>query len=211
MACSSCPVCLVMRSTTCWLPPFLCCLLCVLLQPSKPDAAISLAQAFNLHSRPNATRKIMLDFDGSVTQNSAWNIRNGQATIRTPPYDKVFVCALAEPSPSTQPLSFICHAESYSSCAELCSSDGCLSALPWHSQLEQIIKMILLLASSAPAVLSCCCCASPPACQSSMLQHTGHQSEAASPSSMITAVVTRLHACAHSCPAGWQRQHLQCQ
>lgn len=79
--------------------PSLCCLLCASLQPSKPDAAISLTQAFSLHSRPNATRKIMLDFDGSVTQNSAWNIRNGQTTIKTPPYDKACACVISEPSP----------------------------------------------------------------------------------------------------------------
>lgn len=34
-------------------------------QPSTPDAPITQAQAFSLHSRPNATRKIVLDFDGN--------------------------------------------------------------------------------------------------------------------------------------------------
>ena len=59
------------------------------LQPSMPDVAITVAQAFSLHSRPNATRKILLDFDGHVTTGTAWNAQSRKATITTPPYNKV--------------------------------------------------------------------------------------------------------------------------
>jgi hypothetical protein len=57
------------------------------MQPDVPDAAISETAAFRLHSRPNAVKKILLDFTGHTTQNSWWN--SGRAAqIITPPYDK---------------------------------------------------------------------------------------------------------------------------
>lgn len=42
-------------------------------QPEHPDIALTQAQTFSLHSRPGATRKIFLDFDGHTTTGSAWN------------------------------------------------------------------------------------------------------------------------------------------
>ena len=41
-------------------------------------------QTFLLHSRPSATRKIYLDFDGQITSGTAWN---GGQTIVSAPYD----------------------------------------------------------------------------------------------------------------------------
>jgi hypothetical protein len=38
-----------------------------------PQPASSQQEAFSLHSRPSATRKIFLDFDGHVTTNTPWN------------------------------------------------------------------------------------------------------------------------------------------
>jgi hypothetical protein len=58
-------------------------------QPSSPDTPLTVAQTFALHSRPNATRKILLDFDGHVTTGTAWNNAKGKDPIITPPYDKV--------------------------------------------------------------------------------------------------------------------------
>jgi len=54
-----------------------------------PDTPISQAQAFSLHSRPNAVLKIFLDFDGHITTNSAWNSWKGISQIVTPAYDTV--------------------------------------------------------------------------------------------------------------------------
>jgi hypothetical protein len=59
------------------------------LQPSTPDAVISKADAFSLHSRASATKKILLDFDGHTTTGTAWNADKGMATITSRPYDKV--------------------------------------------------------------------------------------------------------------------------
>lgn len=59
------------------------------LQPSTPDAVISKADAFSLHSRPNAAKKILLDFDGHTTTGTAWNADKGMPTITSRPYDKV--------------------------------------------------------------------------------------------------------------------------
>lgn len=59
------------------------------LQPSSPDTLLTVAQTFTLHSRRNATRKILLDFDGHVTTGTAWNNAKGKDPIITPPYDKV--------------------------------------------------------------------------------------------------------------------------
>jgi hypothetical protein len=59
------------------------------LQPSTPDVAINKTEAFHLHSRPTATKKIMLDFDGYTLTGKAWNAATGKAAIASPPYDKV--------------------------------------------------------------------------------------------------------------------------
>ena len=59
-----------------------------------PDMPISQVQAFTLHSRPSSTRKIMLDFDGYVTSNSAWNSWKGLANINTPAHDTVSVALM---------------------------------------------------------------------------------------------------------------------
>ena len=42
---------------------------------------------FLLHSRPGATHKIYLDFDGHTTIGTTWNSSYGIATIVSPPYD----------------------------------------------------------------------------------------------------------------------------
>lgn len=65
------------------------------MQPSTPDAAINVTDAFRLHSRPKATRKILLDFDGHTVTGSAWNAAMGKATITSPPYDKVCCCCVS--------------------------------------------------------------------------------------------------------------------
>jgi hypothetical protein len=57
------------------------------LQPDVPDTPITQAQAFSLHSRPNAVKKIFLDFDGHITRNTQWN--SGRAAdLITPAFDK---------------------------------------------------------------------------------------------------------------------------
>ena len=45
-------------------------------------------ETFSLHSRPGASRVIYLDFDGHVTEGTAWNNSSGQATIISPPYNR---------------------------------------------------------------------------------------------------------------------------
>lgn len=40
----------------------------LILQPDMDDTAITLQQAFSLHSRPNTERKLFLDFDGRLVQ-----------------------------------------------------------------------------------------------------------------------------------------------
>lgn len=44
--------------------------------------------AFNLTSRPGATRKIYLDFLGGTVTGTAWNAKFPTANITIPPYDK---------------------------------------------------------------------------------------------------------------------------
>jgi hypothetical protein len=58
-------------------------------QPSTLDAPITKAQAFSLHSRPAATRKLLLDFDGHITRGTAWNAAYGRSTITSRAYDTV--------------------------------------------------------------------------------------------------------------------------
>lgn len=50
--------------------------------------ALQSADAFRLHSRPQASKKILLDFDGHVTTGTPWNSSRGIASIVTPAYDK---------------------------------------------------------------------------------------------------------------------------
>lgn len=63
--------------------------LLLLLQPERKDSVLSVTETFTLHSRPGATRKILLDFDGHTTEGVGWNVRNSRPSIVTPPYDKV--------------------------------------------------------------------------------------------------------------------------
>lgn len=49
-------------------------------------SAIAAASAFQLHSRPGATKVIYLDFDGGVTQNTPWN-SSSAPKITTTAYD----------------------------------------------------------------------------------------------------------------------------
>lgn len=49
------------------------------------DPAVTQAQAFSLHSRPGASKVILLDFDGCVTTGTRWN-SNGN-TIVSPAYN----------------------------------------------------------------------------------------------------------------------------
>lgn len=51
-------------------------------------ALVPLDQTFLLHSRPSATRKVFLDFDGHTTSGTSWrDIKDGDSTFVTPPYD----------------------------------------------------------------------------------------------------------------------------
>jgi PKD repeat protein len=59
---------------------------------SAPDApltqeAISLAGAFTLHSKPGATRKVHLDFDGATIAGTAWNSSAGIASWSARAFD----------------------------------------------------------------------------------------------------------------------------
>lgn len=56
--------------------------------PSLTDNTISLATAFSLSSRPSATKKIFLDFDGHTLTNSDWNYARNIAVITSQPFDK---------------------------------------------------------------------------------------------------------------------------
>lgn len=47
---------------------------------------VDVSLAFTLHSRPSATKKLLLDFTGHATTGTVWNTRFGP-TITTPPYD----------------------------------------------------------------------------------------------------------------------------
>jgi hypothetical protein len=50
-------------------------------------ALVPLTDTFKLHSRPSATKKIYLDFDGHTTTGTSWNTSKNITTIVTPPYD----------------------------------------------------------------------------------------------------------------------------
>lgn len=52
--------------------------------PAK--SVLSIVELFKLHSRPGASRKIYLDFDGHVTRGTSWNTAYG-AEINTPAWD----------------------------------------------------------------------------------------------------------------------------
>jgi hypothetical protein len=57
-------------------------------QPAAANAADpDSANAFKLHSRPGASKRILLDFDGHVTTGSRWNADRGLATLTSPAYD----------------------------------------------------------------------------------------------------------------------------
>jgi PKD repeat protein len=53
--------------------------------PITTTPSYPLAQTFLLHSRPTATRKIYLDFDGHLTIGTQWN-SGRSATLTTPPF-----------------------------------------------------------------------------------------------------------------------------
>ena len=53
---------------------------------SSPQNAISESAALSLHTRPSSTRKIFLDFDGHVTQDTPWNSTSD--TIVSTPYSR---------------------------------------------------------------------------------------------------------------------------
>lgn len=51
-------------------------------------ALVPLDQTFTLHSRPSATKKVYLDFDGHTTTGTSWtDYTDGDSTFVTPPYD----------------------------------------------------------------------------------------------------------------------------
>lgn len=62
------------------------------LAPTINDGAVSaaalvpLTDTFKLHSRPSATKKIYLDFDGHTTTGTSWN-NTSRPSFVTPPYD----------------------------------------------------------------------------------------------------------------------------
>jgi hypothetical protein len=58
-------------------------------QPEMADGPIDVEQAFTLHSRPAAVRKILLDFDGHVTVGADWNTAFQRREISTPAFDTV--------------------------------------------------------------------------------------------------------------------------
>jgi hypothetical protein len=92
-------------------------------QPDTPDGSITFAQAFSLHSRPSATRKIVLDFDGYNTTGRAWNSGRA-ASIVTPAYDTVseqlHTEGLAAPSALPCLIPVIAPAHSPADCAITC-------------------------------------------------------------------------------------------
>ena len=55
--------------------------------PITSTPSYPLAETFLLHSRPTATRKIYLDFDGHVTTGTPWN-GGRSATLTTPPFSR---------------------------------------------------------------------------------------------------------------------------
>ena len=50
-------------------------------------APYPLGETFSLNSKPGAPRTIFLDFDGHVTEGTAWNSSYSITTINSPPYD----------------------------------------------------------------------------------------------------------------------------
>lgn len=57
------------------------------LLPSDPDPSLTLAGVLSLHSRPGASKVILLDFDGHVTTGTKWNAARNDQPITTPAYD----------------------------------------------------------------------------------------------------------------------------
>jgi len=52
------------------------------------EALVPVEQTFVLHSRPSATKKIYLDFNGHTTSGTSWkDIKDGDSTFVTPAYD----------------------------------------------------------------------------------------------------------------------------
>lgn len=52
------------------------------------EALVPVEQTFLLHSRPGATKKIYLDFNGHTTSGTSWkDIKDGDTTFVTPPFD----------------------------------------------------------------------------------------------------------------------------
>lgn len=91
-----------------------------------PDAPISEAEAFKLHSRPNATLKIMLDFDGHTTTGTAWNTAHLMPTITSKAYDKVSAGPAQQSETDTQGLSLSRKLRAASPCMQ-CSSSECVA------------------------------------------------------------------------------------
>jgi hypothetical protein len=57
-------------------------------ETADTSADLSAASVFALHSRPGASKRIFLDFDGHVTTGTTWNSQyRGGASIVTPAYD----------------------------------------------------------------------------------------------------------------------------
>lgn len=56
--------------------------------PNMPDIPITAAEAFKLHSRPSAVKKIFLDFDGHTVVGTRWNSQYKIKAHVTAPYDK---------------------------------------------------------------------------------------------------------------------------
>lgn len=55
---------------------------------SVEEALVPVEQTFFLHSRPGATKKIFLDFNGHTTSGTYWkDIKDGDTTFVTPPFD----------------------------------------------------------------------------------------------------------------------------
>ena len=51
---------------------------------TPPEAAYATSETFALHSRPGATRKIFLDFDGAEVSNTGWNVGDNADRQRHP-------------------------------------------------------------------------------------------------------------------------------
>lgn len=57
------------------------------LNSNTPSQTTVPTDVFALHSRPNSPRKLYLDFNGHVTQGTAWNDSYGVASINSPAFD----------------------------------------------------------------------------------------------------------------------------